>query len=154
MTARITVDLGVDDVSAALARVTAVGRGLRAVYLDIGEYLLTATRDRAAAQRAPDGSAWTPLSPRYQRRKSRERPGLPILRYDFHMLGDRLGYQADDTVLLFGTSAVQGAAQQFGYKKLPARPWLGLSDEDELEVVQIVADHYERALEGSGESAA
>lgn len=154
MTARITLELGSDEVTAALARLTAVGRNLLPIYQDIGEYLLSSTRDRTASQRAPDGSAWTPLNPAYKRWKAKKRPGVPMLRFDFHMLGDRLSYQADDHALLFGTGAKYGAVHQFGYGKVPARPWLGLADEDELEVVEIVADHYERALEGSGGAAA
>jgi len=39
---------------------------------------------------SPDGTPWAALSPRYAKRKERERPGVPKLKFDNHMLGDRL----------------------------------------------------------------
>lgn len=151
---------------------------------DIGEYLLRSTRDRAARQVSPDGAPWAPLSPGYRRQKERKRPGVPMLRFDFHMLGDQLAHQVVGDTLLVGTNAPYGAVHQFGatinrparstqvyfrqgrdgevgtqfVKRrqsnfaqwvtlpaytigIPARPWLGLSHEDEQEVVLIASDH-------------
>jgi len=150
---------------------------------DIGEYLLMATRERAARQVAPDGAPWQALSPAYQRWKARKRPGLPILKFDFHMLGDQLAYQVEGDELLVGTNAPYGAAHQFGatieiaprsqqvyFKRnkagdvgnlfvkksrsnfsqpvelpryfitIPARPWLGISAEDETEISTLIAE--------------
>jgi len=84
------------------------------LFADIGEYLLRSTRDRAARQISPEGSAWQALSPRYKARKDKERPGLPMLKYDNHMLGDRLSYQVEGGALLLGTSAPYGARMHFG----------------------------------------
>jgi phage virion morphogenesis protein len=151
---------------------------------DIGEYLLRSTRDRAARQVSPDGAPWAPLSPGYRRQKERKRPGVPMLRFDFHMLGDQLAHQVVGDTLLVGTNAPYGAVHQFGgtinrparstqvyfrqggdgevgtrfVKRrqsnfaqwvtlpaytigIPARPWLGLSSEDEQEIVLIATDH-------------
>lgn len=157
---------------------------------DMGEYLLGSTRERAARQVSPDGTAWQALSPRYKRQKDRQRPGLPMLKFDNHMLGDRLSWQIERDALLVGTNAPYGAAQHFGHtyqrkaraqelyfsykagvvsprfvKKrksnfaqavnigahavtLPGRPWLGLSAQDETELVEIAGDHLARALDG------
>lgn len=164
------------------------GDGVTLLLSDIGEYLLRSTRDRAAAQISPDGTPWAALSPRYAKRKERERPGLPKLKFDNHMLGDRLAHQVEGTMLLVGTSAPYGAIQQFGgtiniaarsqqayfhatkdevlpqfvnkrkanfaqwvtlpaYKiNIPARPWLGISDADVKEIVQLTQDHLNAAL--------
>lgn len=157
---------------------------------DMGEYLLSSTRERAARQVGPDGTAWQALSPRYKRQKDKQRPGLPMLKFDNHMLGDRLSWQVDGNVLLVGTNAPYGAEQHFGHtyqrkaraqelyfsykagvvsprfvKKrksnfaqavnigahtvtLPGRPWLGLSAQDETELVEIGKDPLARALDG------
>lgn len=160
---------------------------------DMGEYLLGSTRERAARQVSPDGTAWQALSPRYKRQKDKQRPGLPMLKFDNHMLGPSMfSWQVDRATgdLLVGTNAPYGAAQHFGHtyqrkaraqelyfsykagvvsprfvKKrksnfaqavnigahtvtLPGRPWLGLSAQDETELVEIGKDHLARALDG------
>ncbi len=184
MTARI--EITADTVSPALQKAYAAlqGDGQRLMLEDIGEYLLRSTRDRAALQKAPDGTPWAALSPRYKRFKDRKRPGVPKLKFDFHMLGDQLSQQVAGDTLLVGTNAKYGAIHQFGgdinrparstevffrrerdgtvgnrfvsrrksnfaqrvnlpaYKiTMTARPWLGLSDQDETEVLAIAAEH-------------
>jgi phage virion morphogenesis protein len=184
MTARI--EIVADTVSAALqkTRDALQGDGQRLMLEDIGEYLLRSTRDRGAQQKAPDGTPWAPLSPRYKRFKDRKRPGVPKLKFDFHMLGDQFSQQVAGDTLLVGTNAKYGAIHQFGgdidrparstevffkrerdgtvgnrfvsrrksnfaqratlpaYKiTMTARPWLGLSREDETEVLAIAAEH-------------
>jgi phage virion morphogenesis protein len=193
MSARITLDLKTAGVGAKLKRLRKVTEDDgRLALLDIGEYLMGSTRDRAARQVGPDGTPWTPLSPAYKKYKAKVRPGVKMLKFDNHMLGDMLSYQVDQAVLLLGTNAPYGAIHQFGGKThraahsrllsfnrdartgevgnrfvkrsksnfeqwatvpaydvpMPARPWLGLSREDETEVVAILTGHLERALGG------
>lgn len=111
---------------------------------DIGEYLLRSTRDRNKTQRSPTGQPWKPLSPAYKKYKDRKRPGVRMLVFDFHMQGDQLSYQVAGDNLFVGTNAVYGARHQFGDEGddgMPARPWLGLSAEDQEEIELIVDDH-------------
>ena len=168
------------------------GEGRQLLFADMGEYLLRSTRERAAKQIDPDGNKWRALSPGYAKWKAKKRPGVSILKFDFHMLGDQLSYQADQDALLLGTNAPYGAIHQFGgtvhrpahsrklaFGKdkpnrmkvfaragskdvdheqwatvgaydvtLPARPWLGLSKEDDTELQAIVVDHLGEALDG------
>lgn len=109
---RITTDV----VSPALAKAAAAldDSGMTAMLADIGEYLLRSTRERGAREISPDGTAWQALSPRYKAQKDKRRPGLPMLKYDNHMLGDRLSYQVEGAALLLGTSAPYGARMHFG----------------------------------------
>lgn len=122
------------------------GDGLRATLTDIGEYMLRATRDRAATETGPDGEAWPALSPRYARRKAKLRPGLPMLKFDNHMLGDQFTYQIEGDTLFVGTMAPYGARQQFGGGGIHARPWLGASDADAQKIGQITLDHIQAAI--------
>lgn len=153
--ARIELQTDIKGASSALQRASDAldGDGLALLLSDIGEYMLGATRDRAAQQIGPDGAPWAALSPRYAAHKSKVRPGVPILRFDNHMIGDQLSHQLDEnnTALLVGTNAIQGAAQHFGYpeRKLPARPWLGVSDADADEILQLTQDHLDAALTGA-----
>lgn len=122
--ARIEIDLDTATASAALDYVGArlSPQGARLLLDDIGEYLLRSTRDRAAQELAPDGSHWRALEPNYAKWKSGKRPGVPILKFDNHMIGDQFTHQVEGDTLLVGTNAPYGAAHQFGADiKIPAR---------------------------------
>ncbi|MGA7437660.1 MAG: phage virion morphogenesis protein [Luteibacter sp.] len=123
--ARIEFDANTRDAGAALAAAARqLGPEGRTLLLqDIGEYLMSSTRARAAKQVSPDGQAWAALSPRYAAAKAKKRPGLPILRFDNHMIGDQLVSQVEGDTLLHGTNAPYGAINQFGGDiEIPARP--------------------------------
>lgn len=188
--ARIEFEVDTKIASTALAKAVDAlgGDGLTLLLSDIGEYLLRATRDRAAQELSPDGQRWRALEPNYAKWKSGKRPGVPILKFDNHMIGDQLSHQVEGTTLLVGTNAPYGAAHQFGANikmparqsevffhhahgevgphfvnkaksnfaqavtipahvvHMPARPWLGLSDPDVKEIVQLTQDHLTAAL--------
>lgn len=134
-------DLGVLE---ALNRLQGQVGDLTSVFNDIGEYLLISERARFDAQEAPDGTPWAPLSPKYQRRKAKNKDRILVL--DGY-LRDLMRYQSSPEALEFGTDRIYGAAHQFGRPEinLPARPFLGLSDADEREVLEIIKDQLDRA---------
>ncbi len=119
---------------------------------DIGEYLQISTDDRFRQKVAPDGSPWAPLSPVTLARKK----GSGILR-EKGTLQDTLRKQVTSTELAFGTDRPYGAVHQFGQKKgasgktgkgqsipwgdIPAREYLGLSSDDEAEVLLIIQEY-------------
>lgn len=115
-------------------------------YRDAGPALVRSTRERAEREEAPDGSPWEPLSEDYAEWKAEKRPGVPILKFDFHMLGDMLSYQASPTELLWGTNAIWGATHQFGRDVIPAREWLGFSEDDSEELLDILEEHLDDAI--------
>lgn len=116
---------------------------------DIGEYLHQSTDERFRQKVAPDGTPWAPLSPVTLARKK----GTGILR-EKGTLQDTLRKQVTSTELAFGTDRPYGAVHQFGQKKgasgktgnggsipwgdIPAREYLGLSADDEAEVLHII----------------
>lgn len=114
--ARIEFEVDTKLASTALQKALGVlgGDGLTLLLSDIGEYLLGATRDRAAKEVSPTGERWRALEPSYARWKAKKRPGAPILKFDNHMIGDQLSHQVDGTTLLVGTNAPYGAIHQFG----------------------------------------
>jgi len=145
-----------DDVEAqaALDRLLSFADGERSRLMmsDIGEAMKTNTELRAATQRSPDGTPWVALSPRYAKLKAKLRPGVPMLRWDSHMIGDMFSWQLDQTdgAAVIGTNAQWGATHQFGDsgRNIPARPWLGLSDDDQGEIIEILLDHARMAASG------
>lgn len=78
---------------------------------DIGEYLQIAHAQRFKDQVSPDGNAWEPLSPSYQRRKKKNRNR--ILFADGN-LANSLRYQIGNNELKFGTNLPYAAIHQFG----------------------------------------
>lgn len=123
--ARIQLDADTRSAGAALAAAARqLGPEGRTLLLqDIGEYLMISTRARAAKKVSPDGTAWAALSPRYAAWKEKKRPGVPILRFDNHMIGDQLANQVEGDTLLVGTNAPYGAIHQFGGDiQIPERP--------------------------------
>ncbi|MGS1014106.1 phage virion morphogenesis protein [Rhodanobacter sp. UC4450_H17] len=146
--ARIEVQVDTSGAAAGLDAVAAQlsPAGQKLLLSDIGEYMLRSTRDRGVDQVDPGGHRWRALEPSYARWKAKKRPGVPILKFDHHMLGDQLSWQLDgEAAVLVGTSAIYGAIHQFGARNgehgIPARPWLGVSAADEEKIVALTRDH-------------
>lgn len=124
---------------------------------NIGEHLDETTRRRFDRHEAPDGTAWDPVSERYASRKRRgkaaprgrsgdRRPGN-ILRLTGE-LKDTLRFQILGNELLFGSDRIYAATHQFGddTRNIPSRPFLGLSDENDQSIREILNDHLQGAL--------
>lgn len=145
--ARIELELDDRPVQEALERLLEAGEDLSPALQDIGEYLQLSHDDRFRDQVDPDGTPWAPLSPRYRRRKRRNADKILVLD---GFLRDLLRYQEDGQTLEFGTDRPYGATHQFGDpdRNIPARPFLGISDDDEIEILAILRDHLAEAVDG------
>lgn len=159
--ARVELEFDSRQTLAALRNALAELDNPRAVLLDIGEALVNSTRDRFRAERGPDGVPWAALSPRYLANKS-PNPGKILQRSG--ALVRQIFPQVEGTTLLVGTDRVYGATHQFGalqgrfgktkrgapipWGTIPARPFLGVSAEDDQEIIAILRDHLQRRLQG------
>lgn len=126
------------------------GAALQLMLDDIGFHLVNSTRERRERQVSPDGTPFQPLHPEYARKKRETHPGRTILERDEHMMFDQFSHQVVGNELFVGTNAIYGAMHQFGgrgnipgvgWRRIPARPWLGLSDQDEVDVIDIAREH-------------
>lgn len=144
-----TVEFDDREVQAAIGRVVQAMGNPSSLFRSMGEYLLIAHDRHFARQRAPSGTAWKALSPRYQARKKKNADKILVLE---GYLSETLRYQVGQDELLFGSNRVYAAAQHFGYprRKLPARPFLGTSTEDNQELSLIARDYLLRALNQGG----
>lgn len=130
----------------------------------IGTGLVASTQDRMDAGQDPNGAAWAALNPLYAAAKR----GPGILRES----GMRGGLQGSITQraardqVEVGTNKIYGAIHQFGgvirakaggrlirtpSVTIPARPYLGISAEDGVMILDVVEGALDRAL-GSGAS--
>lgn len=133
---------------AALQRLQQHVSDLTPVYRDIGEQIQNQTKQRFRDQVDPDGIPWrdyAPLDDEYRAHKKKNAD--KILIYDGY-LSRGIHYQPTEQDVEIGTNEKYGATHQFGREEdgIPARPFLGLSDEDEAEVLEIIEQHIRDAI--------
>lgn len=140
------VTIGIDDrrVLAVLQELERLAANPAPALEDIAGHLLRSHEERWARQVDPSEQPWEPLSEAYAARKEQERPNAGILVFD-EMLR-RLHHQIDGSTLVIGTDRSYGATHQFGRGAIPARPFIGFSDEDESSVLDILSAHVLQAL--------
>lgn len=151
-----------DDASGGLRRLQQMGVNLRPVMVDIGAMLRAATDLRFVDSTDPNGGKWKPLSPVTALLRKKGRGGQPLI--DRSRLRTSITYLASSRDVLVGTNVKYAGTHQFGAKKgqygktkrnspipwgdVPARPFLGVSRDDEREMSDIIADHVRQALNG------
>jgi phage gpG-like protein len=130
---------GISQLSAKLAN-------LKPAMVDIGESALRKVRRRFDTESAPDGSKWKSLAKSTIKAKTRrKRTGKPyrtnaeptaILK-DTFTLRDSITYQPSNQSVAIGTNIFYGAFNQ------NTRPFLGMYDDDLVEIVEIIKDYLE-----------
>ena len=138
---------------------------LKPALQDIGEYLIIAHNQRFKDQVAPDGTPWAPLSPSYQRNKTKNKNRILVFN---GYLENSYRYQVGNNELDFGTNDPNAAHHHFGTKPytikpktkkalafggvvvkkvnhpgLPARPLIGVSEADNEEILTLLNEHLE-----------
>jgi len=94
---------------------------------------------------APDGAAWAPWSDRYA---AGRRNGKSLLQDEGGLL-DSIAYRVRGATVEVGSNLVYAAVHQLGSEGgdgIPARPFLGLSDEDDADIESVVEDFLLAAL--------
>ena len=153
----VNIELDINELSRVLDKAVARLSRPKLMFAEMGEELLAIHFARFTAQQAPDGTPWTPLKEWY--RESKKKNADKILTLDGHLSGT-LRYQASDTGVVFGSDRPYAAIHQFGGTitaknakalnvqgrpvksvTIPARPWLGLSIDDEQRLLDIARKH-------------
>lgn len=150
---RIRVDLNDERVRRAVRRVIAAGIDMHQVTGSIGELLLRSTRERFDTERSPEGVPWAPLSEATKRRKRHNRD--KVLTERGYLRGG-LNFRHGRDYVEIGSDRIYASTHQFGAEKgafgstgsgrpipfgdIPARPFLGVSDDDEAEIRVRIAD--------------
>lgn len=120
----------------------------------MGEYFWGSTRKRfdRNEQKSPQGVPWKPLSPGYLKRKKKHKD--LILTFNAYLRNSiHPDVLAPDTVA-WGSNLVKAAIHNAGGNgsgingNMPQRQFLGVSDEDNAEVLAIVQDWLHRKMNG------
>ena len=164
----ITIQVDDKQVLDMLAELFRRMTNLQPVMREIGEDIVTSTKQRFADAVAPDGTPWAPnstettipfylgvfanshkkdgtLSKAGAARSAAKKP----LTGETKSLGTKIDYQLDGTSgVRIGSPMVYAAMQQFGGvtsprsmipgKIIPARPFLGVSETDRANILEIV----------------
>ena len=121
---------------------------------EIGEVLVQSTQARFGTKKSPSGATWAANSPVTIAIKGHGSQ----LRGKSGALGDTIHYQLDgSSAVEVGSNMIYAAVQQFGQPKgasgrtkrgapipwgdIPPRPFVGVSQEDEDRITEIMADY-------------
>ncbi len=118
----------------------------------VGQEVLSQTIERITQeQKAPDGTPWADWSESYQSYKARKRDGGAFLDASGELI-DSLNYEASTNSALVGTNLVYAATHQFGddERGITARPYLGLSKQNELDLMKAVELAIEQQMKAKG----
>lgn len=143
-------ELDLSDAQAKLARLST--SDLDALTYAIGSLIEDQTKRRINSEKtAPDGTPWAPWSEAYaEGLKDMGKTARSLLVAENHLLTSIQNYTTGETARV-GTNLIYGAIHQFGGEAvgipIPARPYLGLSDENAREITDLVADTLEDLLQ-------
>lgn len=170
----ITIELNDEALQEGLARLTGLMSDLSPVMKDLGELLMLSTKERFPQGVAPDGTPWAPkAAATIERYLSRgDRADSRPLFGPSGALAEEIFYDAGPDQVEIGSNRIYAAVMQFGAAKgafgpyagvdkkgrrysgtapwgnIPARPFLGLSDEDEVNLVATVEEWLARVAGG------
>lgn len=156
---QFTVTLKDDAVSRAMDRLAAASEDMTGLMNEVGQALVAGAVQRISITNvAPDGGAWQPS------RRAAEHGGKTLLKSGY--LRDGINAWAGPDHVLVGTAVPYGAVHQLGaatgslgfwsgtdkrgremavlspWGDIPARPYLGISDEEEEEILGLVEQFY------------
>lgn len=141
-----TINANTEVVERAITELLQKGEDLIAPMKSIGEEMINRTQQRFRDKEAPDGTPWAANSPVTEKRKGHGR----VLEGESNELSKQFSYSASSDSVEYGSLIVYAAMQNFGGTKaefphlwgdIPGREFIGLNDDDEDEVLGILADH-------------
>lgn len=141
-----TINVSTDEVERAITELLQKGEDLTAPMKSIGEEMINRTQQRFRDKEAPDGTPWAANSPVTEKRKGHGR----VLEGESNELSKQFSYSAASDSVEWGSLMVYAAMQNYGGTKaefphlwgdIPGREFIGLNDDDEDEVLGILADH-------------
>lgn len=156
-----------DEASATLERLAAQLEDMTEVMQDLGEFLMESTKGRFKQGVAPDGTPWAPKSEatkqRYQKNRKTPLVDMRPLFGESGRLHNEITYAlgSDRSSVEIGSNLIYSGVMQFGaaqgafgamangspipWGNIPARPFLGLSDEDQHGITATIEEWLGRA---------
>lgn len=159
-------ELKEDQITKALGRISVALSDTSSLMHDIGDLMAESTKDNFRQGQAPDGTPWAPKSPAtldaYERRGD-GRPARPLIG-PTTTLSTTINYEVGTDSVAWGSNVIQAAVMHLGAPKgslgttsqggsipwgnIPARPYLGIGDQDRTDILEIIEDYLETAADG------
>lgn len=158
------IEIQIDDaqLTAALERLIRAGGKPQRALQEAGELLVESTKRRFRDKRTPDGTRWPDNTAITQAAKGGK--NNPLIG-ESKRLSREIHYRARDSLLEVGTSLEYAATQHFGARRgefgatakggkipwgtIPPREFIGLSDDDRVGLLEIIAEHITQAINES-----
>ena len=116
----------------------------------VGEFMKNRViKDCFGKNQSPDGRPWAKWSPQYRGRMEKRGKGSNKILQDSGELR-KITYQAFKDHVIVGTNKEYAAAHQFGIRAntrwggLPARPFLGFTEQDKVKAREILMRHIKK----------
>ena len=163
MPADIKIEYDDREIVKALNRLAAAAQDLTPAMREIAAALEDAAQEAFEREQSPDGKPWADLSEhtKARRRKRKKWPGQ-ILQVQGRLAGS-LTSRYDSQSAEAGTNLVYAVTHQFGAEEgefgstsrgqsipfgdIPARAFLGRSDDLDSEILDVIARHFEDAFQ-------
>ena len=144
---KVVINLDDDQAQKQLSKIIQQLKKPKPLFGILGEQLKKDHRQRFSDQQSPEGKKWQPLSPSYAARKHKGRGQILVAR---GQLRNTLAYNYDETKVEFGSGLKYARIHQFGGKagrgkkvNIPARPWLGLSEQNKNVLLEKARAHLQ-----------
>ena len=154
---KINIDLKDEAAQATLQRLIKAGQDFTPLMNNIAEHLLNTTRQRFIDETDPQGEKWKPLKSATKARKKKHKD--KVLTEDGYLRGSIVPRTGKNHIEIGSTREYAGT-HQFGAKKgaygktakgasipwgkIPPRPYLGLSTEDQDHITKLLTAHIRR----------
>ena len=135
----ITIEIDDDGVVAGLSRLAGRMEDMSPVMREIGDAVREASMESFEREAPPEGGKWPPLSPATIRR----RRGGPVHRIlqDTGALRQSIVKRLEgDRSVIVGARVEYAPFHQFGTRRMPARPFLGVSPTAREEIMDAIHD--------------
>jgi phage virion morphogenesis protein len=156
------IEIKDDEITIGLAALQGRLSNMKPVMEEIGEYAVESTKLRFKAGKAPDGSTWQAKSPgtlaSYGARKSNRVDVRPLFGPS-GILSSQIFAEADADSVEWGSNRIYAAMMQFGGTKsafphlwgdIPARPFIGVSEDDRTNILDIMEEWLSRGWAQKG----
>lgn len=154
----IKVNLDFQELENALERLIDAGHDMTPLTRNISEIMRDATLRAFLAEQSPAGKKWAPLTATTLARRKGKGKILAPTGGASGLMGS-IQSEHDATSARVGTNRIYAGPHQFGARKrqfkgvapwgdLPARPFLGIGEEDEMEIQDAMRRYLEDAIYG------
>ena len=124
-------------------------QNMRQFWSSVGMYVQGQTiRERFNKEQSPEGQKWKPLADTTKRRKKRHKRGQMKILQDTGELRRSMAYEAGNNSVKVGSVLKYAQTHQFGRGKIPARPFLGVTESEKKHITSMFGQYIKRHILG------